>query len=224
MPSIAFEDYLKCIYKLEDALPVDNGGRGVSTSSIAERLGISQASVTAMLKKLAERGLVRHERYQGAMLTDEGRRIAVEMIRRHRIIELFLVRMLGLRWDEVDAEAEVLEHAFSEKVVNRLWDVLGRPDADPHGSPIPPPNALLQESRALVPLSEAPLDSWHRIARLQERRPEELRYLAEHALHPGASVRVVEVAPFKGPLLIEVEGRLHPLDLALADAIFVHRS
>jgi DtxR family Mn-dependent transcriptional regulator len=220
MSSVALQDYLKIIYKLEEGLLQDET-RAVSTSAIAERLGVAPASVTAMLKKLDERGLIRHARYQGAMLTEAGREIAVEMIRRHRVIELFLVQMLGFRWDEVDVEAEVLEHAFSEKVVNRLWEVLGRPETDPHGSPIPPPNSGLHEPRELLPLNRAPVGMTLCIARLQERSPDELRYLARLGLVPGASVIVREAAPFDGPLLINVADGLHALDGGLSSAILV---
>lgn len=131
MPSPAVEDYLKTIYHLsrDDA--------AASTSSIADRLGVSAGSVTGMLKRLAEQGLVEHERYYGTRLTTEGSEEAVRMIRRHRILELFLVEVLGYTWDRVHAEAERLEHAASDELIDRMAQVLGEPEWDPHGAPIP---------------------------------------------------------------------------------------
>ena len=134
MSTRALQDYLKAIYKL-----ADDSVEAVSTSALAERLGVAAPSVTGMVKRLAAEGLIEHVPYQGVTLTVEGRRVAVETIRKHRIVEQFLVQVLGLTWDEVGAEGEVLEHCVSARVVNRMWEVLGRPASDPHGSPIPPP-------------------------------------------------------------------------------------
>ncbi|HET19059.1 MAG TPA: metal-dependent transcriptional regulator [Chromatiales bacterium] len=217
MSSRALQDYLKAVYKLAG----DTAGP-VSTSALAERLKVAQPSVTGMVKKLAAEGLMEHIPYQGVRLTAAGRRVAVETIRRHRIVEQFLVEVLGLSWDEVDAEAEVLEHSVSERVVNRMWEVLGRPESDPHGSPIPAPHADLRESRALCALADAPHGATLHIARLHERSPEELRYLADLGLVPGGEVRVEERAPFNGPLMIRVGGVLHALDAGMAQAIWVH--
>lgn len=216
MSQRALQDYLKALYKLSG-----DDDRPVTTSALAERLKVAQPSVTGMVKKLAAEGLMQHIPYQGVRLTPAGRRVAVETIRRHRIVEQFLVQVLGLSWDEVDAEAEVLEHAVSERVVNRMWEVLGRPDSDPHGSPIPPPHADLFDARELRSLAEAPLATALCVARLHERSPEELRYLADLGLTPGASLRVEERAPFHGPLMIRVGKGLHVLDAGLASAILV---
>ncbi|MEW6445217.1 MAG: metal-dependent transcriptional regulator [Pseudomonadota bacterium] len=217
MSNRALQDYLKATYKL-----AGDGGQPVSTSALAERLKVAQPSVTGMVKKLAAEGLIEHIPYQGVRLTQAGRRVAVETIRRHRVVEQFLVQVLGLSWDEVDAEAEVLEHAVSERVVNRMWEVLGCPDSDPHGSPIPPPDAELRESRALLPLSSARMGAPLRIARLHERSPNELRYLAGLGLTPGGEVRVEERAPFNGPLMIRTGEAMHVLDAGMAEAILVH--
>lgn len=216
MSSRALQDYLKAIYKL-----AGDTAEPVSTSALAERLKVAQPSVSGMIKKLAAEGLIEHLPYQGVRLTEAGRKVAVETIRRHRIVEQFLVQVLGLSWDEVDAEAEVLEHSVSERVVNRMWEVLGCPASDPHGSPIPPPDADLYESRMLCPLAEAPLGCKLRIARLHERSPEELRYLGGLGLMPDAMVCVEERAPFHGPLMIRVKDGLHVLDAKLAAAILV---
>ncbi|MEW5837315.1 MAG: metal-dependent transcriptional regulator [Pseudomonadota bacterium] len=216
MSSRALQDYLKTIYKLAGDAP-----QAVSTSALAERLGVAAPSVSAMMKKLAAEGLIEHVPYQGVHLTEEGRRVAVETIRKHRIVEQFLVQVLGLGWDEVDAEAEVLEHCVSARVVNRMWEVLGRPENDPHGSKIPPPDEDLLDTRRLLALCDAPLQLALRLARIEERQPEELRYLAERGLVPGASVCIEERAPFSGALMVRVAERLHVLDGELARALLV---
>ncbi len=216
MSTRALQDYLKAIYKLagEPTQPV-------YTSALAERLAVSAPSVTGMMKKLAAEGLIEHVPYQGVTLTVEGRRVAVETIRKHRIVEQFLVQVLGLTWDEVDAEAEILEHCVSSRVVNRMWEVLGRPASDPHGSPIPPPDEDLHEARSLCALSDAPLQISLHLARLSERQPEELRYLAERGLVPGACISIEERVPSCGALMVRVNERLHVLDAALAQALMV---
>ncbi|MGE4499991.1 MAG: metal-dependent transcriptional regulator [Hydrogenovibrio sp.] len=217
MASKALEDYLKIIYKLEEANETD---KGVSTSAIAERLAISQASVSNMLKKLADKALIRYEPYYGVALSDAGRKVALGMIRKHRILELFLVERLGYQWDEVDEEAEVLEHAISDKLTNRMWEELGRPTEDPHGSPIPDESGEMIE-QAAIGLSQAGLETTLEVIRIQNRSPEELRYLFSIGLVKGAKVRVLQKAPFDGPISIEIAGTQHPLDFRLAESIFV---
>lgn len=223
MLSTALQDYLKIIYKLEEQQSErgESDGRGISTSAIAERMGVSQASVTSMLKKLADKGYLTHAPYQGSRLTEDGRRIAVEMIRRHRIVELFLVDSLGFSWDEVDAEAEVLEHAVSKKVVDRMWEQLGCPEQDPHGSPIPSADGVIEELRDIRQLSEVDAGETVQVARIRNRSPEELRYLASLGLDLGAVTTLVEKSPFNGPLLIRVGEQLHALDHGFADSILV---
>jgi len=216
MSTRALQDYLKAIYKL-----AGEPTQAVSTSALAERLGVAAPSVTGMMKKLAAEGLIEHVPYQGVTLTAEGRRVAVETIRKHRIVEQFLVQVLGLTWDEVDAEAEILEHCVSGRVVNRMWEVLGRPASDPHGSPIPPPDEDLHEARSLCALSDAPLHTSLHLARLSERQPEELRYLAERGLVPGAYISIEERVPSSGAMMVRVGERLHVLDAVLAQALMV---
>ena len=218
MSTRALQDYLKTIYKL-----AGDPAQAVSTSALAERLGVAAPSVSGMMKKLAAEGLIEHLPYQGVHLTEQGRRVAVETIRKHRIVEQFLVQVLGLSWDEVDAEAEVLEHCVSARVVNRMWEVLGRPENDPHGSPIPPPDGDLLDMRRLCALHDAPLKVALRLARIEERQPEELRYLAERGLIPGAEVSIEERVPSSGALLLRVGERQHVLDGALARALLIHK-
>jgi len=220
MVSQALEDYLKMIYKLEELNAEAQLEKGVSTSSIAERLGISQASVSNMLKKLSDKDLIEYAPYYGVTLTSQGRKIALQMLRRHRVLELYLVERLGYQWDEVDAEAEVLEHAVSDRLVNRMWEELGRPTQDPHGSPIPDQDGNM-EVQTMVSLCEAASGAHCQIVRIQNRTPEELRYLFSIGLVKGAQVKVFEKAPFEGPLSGEVKGEQLALDFRLAQSIFV---
>lgn len=219
MSTKALEDYLKIIYKLEEIRP-DGSDKGVSTSSIAARLSISQASVSNMLKKLADKSLIRYEPYYGVALTEEGRKIALNMIRKHRILEQFLVERLAYEWDEVDEEAEVLEHAISDKLANRMWEELGRPTSDPHGSPIPTEDGKIIEEVAIT-LVELEPTQMGEVLRIQNRLPEELRYLSSIGLVKNAQVKVNSKAPFDGPLSIEINGEHHALDFRLAESILV---
>ncbi|MEA1990184.1 MAG: metal-dependent transcriptional regulator [Pseudomonadota bacterium] len=221
MASQALEDYLKIIYKLEDSSPED---KGVQTSVIAERLSISQASVSNMIKKLADKKYISYAPYYGVTLTDSGRKIALNMIRKHRILEQYLVERLNYSWDEVDEEAEVLEHAISDTLANRMWDDLGQPTHDPHGSPIPSIDGELIK-QDLIPLIDVLLEQAVQVKRIKNRSPEELRYLANIGLTTGVVLKIKNMAPLNGPLLVEIEGRdLHAIDYRLAMALQVSQS
>lgn len=218
MASKALEDYLKIIYKLED---INTSDKGVQTSLIAERLAISQASVSNMLKKLAIKKHIRYEPYYGVSLTESGRKIALTMIRKHRILEQYLVERLGYSWDEVDEEAEVLEHTISDTLANRMWDDLGQPTHDPHGSPIPNLDGELVQQN-LEPLTDTALNQMVIVKRIKNRSPEELRYLANIGLTTGVSLQIKNTAPLNGPLLVEINGAdLHAIDYRLAMALLV---
>lgn len=199
MPSIAVEDYLKTIYKLSR----DESAAG--TSSIAERLNVAAGSVTGMLKRLSERGLVEHVPYYGARLTAEGEDEAVRLIRRHRVLELFLVQVLGYTWDCVHEEAERLEHAATDELIDRMAAVLGEPDSDPHGAPIPEVGARFVD-RTYPRLDELDVGRPAVLRRVPDEDPEALRYLAELHLVPGARLLVLERAPFNGPVRLDVDG------------------
>jgi DtxR family Mn-dependent transcriptional regulator len=199
MTSPAAEDYLKAIYQLSEA------GAPVSTSAIAERLGIAAGSVTGMLKRLSEAGLVEHTRYYGARLTDDGAANAVRMIRRHRVVEAFLVRVLGYSWDRVHDEAERLEHVVTEELIDRMAAVLGEPESDPHGAPIPAAQGEFHEVQ-YPSLAELSAGARATLRRVPDEDPAALRYLAELGLVPGATLEIVDVAPFKGPLRVRIDG------------------
>jgi DtxR family transcriptional regulator, Mn-dependent transcriptional regulator len=210
----AIQDYLKEIYKLETA------GRRATTSALAEVLEISAPSVTAMLKKLATLGLVKHERYHGATLTDSGERVALEVIRHHRLIEQYLVKTLGLPIDAVHVEADRLEHALSEELEAHIDRTLGFPTSDPHGDPIPGPDLRLVPSEA-TPLSMLEAGAKATVRRVPDRDGDVLRYLTKLKLVPGSRLEVRESAPFGGPLTVRVGGADHAISRELAAQIGV---
>jgi DtxR family Mn-dependent transcriptional regulator len=204
--SEAIEDYAKAIYAL--------GRRSegpVGTSELAERLGVTPATATAMVKRLDERGLVRHERYRGVTLTDAGERIALEVIRHHRLIEAYLADALGMPWDRVHEEAEVLEHYISEDLERLIAAKLGEPSHDPHGDPIPGPDLTPPEDPESRPLADLTPGERATFSRVSDSDPEMLRYLDERGIRPGVAVRVAGRQPFGGPLVVEADGREHAL-------------
>jgi len=213
MVSESAQDYLKTIWKLERA-------GDMSTSALAESLGVTSASATAMLKKLATLGLVVHERYHGATLTPAGERMALEVVRHHRLLELYLMEALGLTWDQVHQEAERLEHHLSDELEAAIDQALGYPTRDPHGDPIPSPELLLVRDE-LVCLSDLEAGSMTVVRRVPDGDPELLRYLASLGLVPAEEVTVVEQAPFDGPVTVEVRGSRHAIGRSLAARIEV---
>jgi DtxR family Mn-dependent transcriptional regulator len=213
--SEAVEDYVKSIYALER-----RGGAAVATTALSERLGVAPSSVTAMLHRLDEMGLVTHERYRGVRLTPDGEKLALEVIRHHRLIEAFLVEALDMPWDLVHDEAEVLEHYISEDLERRIAARLGDPTRDPHGDPIPSPE-LDVAADSTVPLIEVEAGRAARFARVSDSDPEMLRYLDELGIRPGVSLALVGIEPFGGPVRVEVEGVEHGLGADLAQKMRV---
>jgi DtxR family Mn-dependent transcriptional regulator len=189
------EDYLKVIYQLSAA------GQPAATSEIAHQLELSAPSVSGMVKRLSEQRLLRHLPYRGVVLTKQGRRAALRMVRRHRLIEAYLVRFLGYGWDTVHAEAERLEHAVSDELVDRMATALGNPAVDPHGDPIPTAAGDLVEP-SWTPLAEAAEGARVVIRRVNVGDPDRLRYLAACGLVPGATVTVRARQPFGGPITL----------------------
>jgi DtxR family Mn-dependent transcriptional regulator len=212
--SPAIEDYLKAIYTLELTNPQ------VTTSLLAEHIGFKPASVTGMLKTLAELNLVSYTPYHGVELTVAGRRIALEVVRHHRLIELYLVEALGYSWDEVHDEAEALEHVISEKLEARIAARLGHPSFDPHGDPIPTLEGTLPAGDD-ISLAHLSVGDSAEIVRVCDQHPERLRYLADLGLVPGAKLEVVASAPFDGPVSVRVGSMVHPIDRRLAREIYV---
>lgn len=213
MKSRAVEDYLKTIYEIQRE-------RGkVATTVLAERLGVAPASATGMIKKLAGLDLVTYERYQGVRLTPAGRRTALEVIRHHRLIELFLAESLGVPWDRVHDEAERWEHGLSEYLESRIVEVLGNPGIDPHGALIPGPDGTMPQ-RFDVRLSELDPGQPAVVAEVSDHDSDLLRYLGELGLYPGTDVRVIARAPFDGPITLDVAGQELVLGRDVAAFIF----
>lgn len=210
------EDYLKGIYKLQQ-----EHGR-VPTSAVAQRVGVTDASATNMIKRLAELGLARHHPYRGVELSQAGEKVALEVIRHHRLIELYLKEALGYPWDQVDAEAERLEHHISEEFEDRIDAALGHPTVDPHGDPIPSKDGTVDDEY-LPRLTDLQPGERAVIRRVSDRDAERLRYLAQLGLYPGVEIYLRERAPFNGPLFVRVGDTEHVLGHDLAATIGVEQ-
>jgi DtxR family Mn-dependent transcriptional regulator len=213
--SPAIEDYSKAIYALEQ-----RGREPVSTNALAERLGVTPASASGMVKRLGELGLVSHQPYRGVSLTESGRRLALEVIRHHRLLELYLVTDLGVPWDRVHQEAEVLEHVLSEELEELIAAKLGNPTRDPHGDPIPTADLRIEELPT-DSLDALPKGARGTLVRVSDSDPEMLRYLADRGIAPGDSFEVVDRQPFGGPLFVRFGSDVHPLGGQLALAMRV---
>jgi len=193
--SRSVEDYLKAIFRLS------NQGGFATTSDIAALLSLSPPSVSGMVKRLSEMGLIEHVPYRGVQLTSQGRRAALRMIRRHRVLELYLTRTLGYDWDNVHNEAERLEHAVSDELIERMAAALGDPHYDPHGDPIPTATGDIEETE-LVSLAEAQIGDALELRQVITQDPARLRYFAEQGLMPGVRVTVTDRQPFNGPTTV----------------------
>lgn len=213
----AMEDYLKIIYRLSE------DGQRVTTQAIAERMGVAAPSVTGMLKRLADIKLVSHEKYRSAELTPAGRKAALEIVRHHRLLELYLAEALGYSWDRVHDEAEKLEHTISDELEARIDAVLGYPRTDPHGHPIP------TASGEIVPTSPDLLTAMRTgeravVNRVSDTDPDKLRYLGNIGLYPDAEIQLLERLPFDGPLRVRVGAEEHYVGRELADSVHVTRA
>jgi DtxR family Mn-dependent transcriptional regulator len=211
----AVEDYAKAIYALET-----REDTAVSNNALAERLGVTAASASAMVKKLAGLGLVRHEPYKGVRLTDKGLKVALEVLRHHRLLERYLAEELGVPWDRVHDEAEVLEHVLSEELEELIAAKLGHPTRDPHGDPIPTVDGRIDETPTSA-LNDLAPGSSGLFVRVSDSDPEMLRYLAARGIKPGDDFEVVEKQPFDGPLFARFGNEVHVIGGALAAAMRV---
>lgn len=187
LPSSTVENYLKAIYQGQSALPHD--ARLVPMGSVASALGVTPGTATTMIKALAESGLAQYEPYSGVRLTEAGEKLAGRVLRRHRLVELFLVQVMGMRWDEVHDEAEQLEHVVSDRLIERIDEMLGRPARDPHGDPIPTTDGLIP-SRHLDNLLTCPIATPLKVTRIADQDPEFLRFIERNDLKPGQAVEV----------------------------------
>lgn len=219
----AAEDYLKTIYKLRDGDAETATNGVVTTQALANRLNVAAPSATAMVKKLAGLKLVRHERYRGVELTESGEKIALEIIRHHRLIETYLSEVLGMEWDKVHAEAERWEHILSEEVEARMAAALGHPTRDPHGAPIPTLDGQVPRDD-WQRLSQAAAGTKLRVRRVSDESPALLRHLSEVGLVPDAEVEVLRAAPEEGVLLLKINGEQHTVGQAPAKVVFVSQA
>ena len=212
--SRAQQDYLKALYHLQQA------GRAVPTGELAQHLGISAASVSEMVSRLAELNLVTHDRYRGQQLTKAGRQVALELVRHHRLLEMFLVRVLGYGWDEVHDEAERLEHVISERMEDRIFEVLGRPGLDPHGHAIPTRDGVVA-APAARPLADCAAGETVVIGAVADDDPARLRELERRGLKPGARLSVLAGSDYESPIEARLGGRRLSVPLGLARGVFV---
>lgn len=215
MLSSSVEDYLKALLKHEQAHPSEP----VANGALALSVGVSPGSATAMVKALADAGLVAHEPRVGARLTDAGRKLALSVLRRHRLLELFLVEHLKLDWSEVHEEAERLEHAVSDKVLERIADLLGHPELDPHGAPIPSAAGDMP-ARQLTLLADAKIGAPLRVAQVPD-EPAMLRFLSEKGLVPGTPCRLLAVDAVAETATLEGPGGVLTLGLSAAKKVWV---
>lgn len=211
--SASVQDYAKAVYALEA-----RAGAAVSTNDLAARLGVTPGSVSGMVRKLVDGGLVEHEPYRGVRLTNRGRRVALEVLRHHRLLELFLAEELGVPWDRVHDEAEILEHVLSEDLEQRIAARLGNPTVDPHGDPIPTDEFEIDEGQT-VSLDDLPTGAVGRFVRVSDSDPDMLRYLSEQGIELGDRVEVTGRQPFGGPVFVRVDDRELPLGGQLAQAM-----
>jgi len=212
--SQAVEDYLKTIFTLEAE------GNKATTTQIADALDVSSASATNMVKRLSKMGLVDYESYKGASLTSSGKKIALEIVRHHRLLELYLLEVMGYSWDEVHEEAEKLEHHISERFEDKIAKLLDDPTHDPHGDPIPTKDGLMPEMDA-EPLIDAEANHEYIVNRVKDQDPELLRYLEKIGLLPGVKVTIKEKAPFNGPITLLIEDTEQAIGNDVARNIFV---
>lgn len=212
----AIEDYLKHIYKLERTK------KGATTSSIADAMGVSAASVSSMLKRLSSMNLVDYNSYKAVKLTETGRYTALETIRHHRLLELFLVEKLNFTWDEVHEEADTLEHYISEKLEDRIAESLEDPSHDPHGDPIPDKNGHMPVMD-WIKLSDSEIGEQYLIRRISEQDPEVLKYLQSIGILPGVKIDVENKGPFEGPITVRIEGEQQVIGHKMAQNIYLVR-
>jgi DtxR family Mn-dependent transcriptional regulator len=216
MPSLTVENYCKAIFQLSTRV----GTPWVTTGRLAEALCLTPGTVTSMLKTLSESDLAEYRPYEGVRLNRSGRALALRMLRRHRLIELFLVRTLGLTWDEVHEEAEHMEHAVSDRLVDKIDDFLGHPTVDPHGDPIPQADGTLASSDNRM-LAECHVGERFRLARVIDQSPEFLRFLSNAGLELGASGEVVANSSEAGIVTVAIDGQEKTLGRVAAEKLLV---
>jgi len=216
--NISTEDYLKAIYQINT-----EKNEAATTTEVACKLDISKAATTEMVQKLSERGFINYEKYKGVELTDEGKKIALQILRRHRLWELFLIKVLGLTWSEVHDEAERLEHTTSDLLINKIDEYLGFPDFDPHGSPIPDKFGVLPVMPALTSLSECDTGISYRIMLVNDASNELMNYFTSIGIELKTELYLSGRLDFDRTLFIEINGIRHPVTEKMAKHLFVEK-
>lgn len=220
MTSLTVENYLKAILQIS----IRDQGDWVATGQLATSLQVSPGTVTSMLKSLAEAGLVEYRPYEGVKLTAQGRTLALRMLRRHRLIELFLVKTLNITWDQVHEEAENMEHAVSDELIDRIDEFLGRPETDPHGDPIPSADGAMRgDDSTAIPLSKLSTNDRFRIVRVTNQGGDFLRYLAETGLVPQTIGSILRRSDEAGMIVVQIDPGAVSLGLSAAEQVLVER-
>ncbi len=216
MSTISKENYLKAIYQNLSL------GVAATTSKLSNDLEVSNAAISDMAKKLSKEGLISYEKYKGMVLTKEGKKIALDVIRRHRLWEAFLAKVLGIPWGEVHNEAERLEHHSSEELINKIDEYLGYPDFDPHGDPIPRSNGNLPDAPKFIPLTKTKVGTAYKIARVNDKNTDLIRYFTKIGLKINGKLKVVDRLSFDDSLHVEINGRPFTFSEKIAANIFVN--
>ena len=216
MPSISKENYLKAVYQL-----CQSECRFVSTSALAQKLRITNAATSDMAKGLSKHGLIQYERYQGVNLTPQGEKIAIDIIRRHRLWELFLMKSLGLGWEEVHAEAENLEHQTTDYLTDKIDDFLGNPKFDPHGEPIPQKNGTIPSMAEQIPLSESKVGEKYLVKRVNDESKEVMDYFTDIGLILNSQIKIKNYLEFDNSTIIELNDHIHSFSEKISSKIFI---
>ncbi|MFA3782539.1 metal-dependent transcriptional regulator [Melioribacteraceae bacterium 4301-Me] len=216
MPTISKENYLKAIYQ-SIAL-----GETATTSKLSRELNVSDAAISDMAKKLSKEGLISYEKYKGVVLTKEGQKIALKVIRRHRLWELFLTKVLGIPWGEVHNEAERLEHHSSEELINKIDEYLGYPTFDPHGDPIPKSNGDLPSMPKFFPLTKTKVGTTYKVVRVDDKNTELIKYFSKIGLAINGKIKILERLSFDNSINIEMNNKFFTFSEKVASSIYVN--
>lgn len=218
MPTISKENYLKAVYNR-----IYESGSGATTSAIAEKLEISNAAISDMAKKLSNQGLITYAKYKGMELTSEGEKVALNVIRRHRLWELFLMQSLGLSWSEVHDEAENLEHSTSDFLIDKIDEFLEYPKFDPHGDPIPQKNGVIPEAPDVIELREAVVGKKYKIGRVSDKNSDLINYLTQIGIELAKEIEIIEKLSFDNSVIIKIDSKNHSLSEHVASNVFLER-
>lgn len=218
MPTISKENYLKAVYTR-----INEVEGGATTSALAEKLEISNAAISDMAKKLADEGLITYTKYKGMQLTKKGEKIALRVIRRHRLWELFMIKALGLSWSEVHDEAENLEHSTSDFLIDKIDDYLGHPKFDPHGDPIPQKNGSIPKTPEVIELKEAEVGGKYKVGRVSDKNSDLIIYLTKIGISLSKEIEIMEKLAFDKSVIVKIDSSQHSLSEVVSSNIFLEK-